>query len=264
MHNFGARRRTVLSSKTWLDVLSSLEGQPYKHTIWQYAVQIPTLMECFDALQAEDHMLNPSRLKALVTLRTQAMLFDIAIDGWTMTFEGGTHVYWEKALHDGDDNLFGAPLDFATLASAEVMMLSWAFKLELAIIALEVTRVLAISISCEADLLADKYLAVKELATMICRAAPYWTCVQASTPAIYSCFSFPHRIAWKWFASEDVCSAETHACAKASRNMRSRLLGRVAEHLVDRLYGTVDIDELCDEYGKSSKALWSAHISTLG
>jgi hypothetical protein len=245
MHNYGTRRGSVLAEGKWLAVLSTLRDQPYKHTIWQYAVQIPTLMEYLDVLRDKEDILEIARLKALANLRTQAILLDIALDDWTMSYEGDDHIYWQTSHLDLQNDTLGRSFDFATLAAAEVMMLSWAFKLELAIIVLEVTRSLAVSISCEARLLPDKILAVKELASMICRSASYWINAQASAPAIYSCFSFPHRIAWKWYASEASCDVEVRACARASQCMRkSRLLGRVAEHLVDLLYGTVDAGKL--------------------
>lgn len=114
-----------------------------------------------------------------------------------------------------------------------------AFKLELAIIALNVTKISATSVSCEADILPDRYLAVKEMASNICRSASYCLTVPASTPAIYSCFSFPHRTAWKWVASEQSWLAEAQWCTEVSQCMQLKLPGRVAEDLVDQSYGTV-------------------------
>lgn len=133
-------------------------------------------------------------------------------------------------------DVFSPPLDFATLAVAEAMMIFWTYKLQLAALTYDIERRRHPKDSADLENAEGN---ARSFAYLICRAGVYWSRSYAWCDVLFTCFSFPLRIAANWFASfGGKYAEEVKCCRELAKNMQwNNQYGLTAEYVLDAAYG---------------------------
>lgn len=213
-----------------------------KDAIAPLAVQIPSLMQRYDEIIA-CHALDTG-LDDMVSLHIKVLELEKALDEWMKLFLDtrsvwrpgsmkGAKLWWISTSVAGTNEIFTAPLDFATHSIAEVSMIFFTSKLQLAILQTDIESFIG---SAESESSRDK---ATEFANQICQGGTYWIRSSACAEALIHCFSFPLRVAAEWFERIG-CDRELEGCIALSESMKAyQRFGFTAEHLVSGIYGSL-------------------------
>jgi len=216
-----------------------------KDAIAPLAVQIPSLMQQYDETIACHAIPEVNAdLEDMVSLHKKVLELEHTLDEWmkhfveTRTFwRPGSmteaKLWWTSTSVAGTNEIFTAPLDFATHSIAEVSMIFFTSKLQLAILLTDIEKFLG---NAESNKSRDK---ATEFATQICQGGTYWIRSSACAEALIHCFSLPLRIAAEWFERIG-CDREIEGCIALSESMKAyQRYGFTAEHLVSGIYGSL-------------------------
>lgn len=241
----------VTSSADWFRVVRKVvgESQAYVDSILPLAFQVPAMMERLDRVVAlPEQSCQGSLLHGLLT---QIEQLHLKLGDWLLTCSSRIHKpenggfvspIWQldnvKSRlfpHFDMPKVFAPTVDFATHDLAIATSLYWTFILQLAIMADDVQIKLS-SLGC----LRGEYTGPMpaHIADMICRSFGYWTSACGTINAFQICWSFPHRVAWRWYARQGrKFETERDLCLGRSELLRkSGLHGFVVEYVVDSFY----------------------------
>lgn len=240
----GDRKRTFMGSPSWIRTIRVIaKDEKFRNTIWEHIVHVPGLMERYDELivslnfdlEEEESVFNEAGLHDLLSKLQQ---LDQTLDQWLSSYDGAQKgpLYSYSTISPTAEDYFLPEIHFPNLDTAEVTMLYWTYKLELAILSSNIEEQLASRSPPGA--IPFNHDAPRRFAHLICRAAKYWIKTpEGSIPGLFICFSFPFRIAWRWFAEQGPAYAqETVACAEISQRVRQQLFFKVTEHVIDAMY----------------------------
>lgn len=258
MAKMGMRQHVNWANPEWLDLLEGTVWPTYRDGIWPIAIHIPGYMQRLDIYDV-DLAVAPddvSLTNVLLNLSDEVRMLDSKLDMWLEAFRAqqgaleDVKLYWgSTSLPEGPIwNIFSPHIQFATISTAEIMMLYWTFKLNLSQLISGIDKRLATSPLLQQQQLptpsynTDKPpLPPQHYAYLICRAAHYWLTQSDPSPStntIYNCFSFPLRVAWRvWAKSGRTCEAEYHCTAQISNHMRtSSYAGKMGEYVITFAY----------------------------
>jgi len=240
------RYSLFLTSAEWLRMLVAMPKPHVKDAIAPIVVQIPSLMQRYDEVIA-CHALPPevdTGVYDMEALHNKVLQLEHTLDEWMKNFLKTRTVWkpfsmteaklwWISTSVAQTNEIFTAPLDFATHSIAEVSMIFFTSKLQLAILLTDIEHFLG---SAESDKSRDK---ATEFANQICQGGTYWIRSSACAEALISCFSFPLRVAAEWFERIG-CDREIEGCIALSDSMKAyQRFGFTAEHLVSGIYGSL-------------------------
>jgi len=223
-------------------MLVAMDKPHVKDAIAPLAVQIPSLMQRYDEIIA-CHALDTG-LDDMALLHTKVLELEHTLDDWMRNFLNtrsfwrpgsmtGAKLWWTSTSVAGTNEIFTAPLDFATHSIAEVSMIFFTSKLQLAILLTDIEHFLSSAESVESR---DK---ATEFANQICQGGTYWIRSSACAEALIHCFSFPLRVAAEWFERIGY-DREIEGCIALSESMKAyQRFGFTAEHLVSGIYGSL-------------------------
>lgn len=216
-------------------------------------------MEGIDEVLAQPAQASQSR--PLVSLLTRIERLQGALGDWLLACEAKVHApedgkvtsfVWQLDRVRGRlfpyfdvPEVFAPTVDFATHGIAIATSVYWTWALQLSIMADDICHRFSTLRSFDAANgnftgMTPQHAGPSsaQIADLICRSFGYWMRSSETINEIQICFSFPHRIAWRWYARQGgEFESDTAACAKRSELLRkSGIHGFILEYITDTYY----------------------------
>lgn len=258
MARMGMRQRVNWDGPEWLSVMEGTVWPSYRDSIWPMVIHIPGFMQrldIYDVDLAANAQGSISLTETLLTLSNEVRALDAKLEMWLAGFKAtqgalaDTNLYWCGTSEGPIWNIFSPHIQFATITIAEVMMLYWAFKLNLSALIHDIEKRMNENPIIQQQrrlptppLHQDEApLSPQHYAYLICRTAHYWLTQSDPSPStntIYNCCSFPLRVAWRVWAKGGREYEEEYNCtAKISKQMReSSYAGKMGEYVITFAY----------------------------
>lgn len=247
------------TSQDWLDVVQGLStrAKSYIDTIWPLALGIIGLMQETDE-QVMHVDTNYRRVSAFADLQKRIKQIDERLDLWHENHDNTACTAPQmdvssQSVVSKDQTKHPQPVTASSFTvwafTSQVSLLYYGLKLEIAKLHAEIEQALALISSVQrVDLSLDGF---SSPAASVCqglvplyagiilqKSLDYYLDATIDLRTLYTCYAFPLRIAWQWYASQGVTyEQEAYFCADRSKFMRmSGIYGRMAEHILDVLY----------------------------